>query len=207
MLALQLVAGLVLLLIGGELLVRGAVAAARRIGISPLLIGLTLVGFGTSTPELVTSLQAAFADSPGIAVGNVVGSNIANILLILGLAALLFPVAVAPGPFRRDGTVLVVSQLACAGLIVYGSLARIPRPRVPRGADRLCRVLLPAGAARRPAGRPARPRGGGDGRARGPASGCDRPRDRRTRADHPRRALPGRRVDRPWRPRRGSPRR
>jgi len=126
MLALQLVAGLVLLLIGGELLVRGAVAAARRIGISPLLIGLTLVGFGTSTPELVTSLQAAFADSPGIAVGNVVGSNIANILLILGLAALLFPVAVAPGPFRRDGTVLVVSQLACAGLIVYGSLARIP---------------------------------------------------------------------------------
>ncbi len=89
-----LLGGLALLVIGGELLVRGAVAVAERLGMSPLLIGLTLVGFGTSTPELVTSVQAALAQSPGIAVGNIVGSNIANILLILGLSALITPVAV-----------------------------------------------------------------------------------------------------------------
>ena len=70
-----LLGGLVLLVIGGELLVRGAVAIAERLGMSPLLIGLTLVGFGTSTPELVTSVQAAMAGSPGIAVGNIVGSE------------------------------------------------------------------------------------------------------------------------------------
>ncbi|MFN5615412.1 MAG: sodium:calcium antiporter, partial [Brevundimonas sp.] len=73
-----LAVGLVLLTLGGDTLVRGASTAARSLGVSPLLIGLTLVGFGTSTPELVTSLTAAFADSPGIAVGNVVGSNSAN---------------------------------------------------------------------------------------------------------------------------------
>lgn len=124
MVALELAGGLILLLAGGDLLVRGAVAAARRFGVSPLLIGLTLVGFGTSTPELVTSLQAAFAGSPGIAVGNVVGSNIANILFILGLAALLSPVGVAPEPFKRDSTVLVASQLACMAVVVYGFLSR-----------------------------------------------------------------------------------
>jgi len=84
-----LLGGLALLAAGGELLVRGAVRVAERLGVSPLLIGLTLVGFGTSMPELVTSVQAASVGSPGIAVGNAVGSNIANILLILGAAALL----------------------------------------------------------------------------------------------------------------------
>ena len=75
--------GLVLLVVGGELLVRGAVASAKALGVSPLLIGLTLVGFGTSTPELVTSLTAALNGSAGIAVGNVVGSNIFNVFLII----------------------------------------------------------------------------------------------------------------------------
>ena len=83
----EIVIGLGLLLLGGDLLVRGAASAARQLGISELMIGLTLVGFGTSTPELVTSIDAALAGSPGLAVGNVVGSNIANILLILGVAA------------------------------------------------------------------------------------------------------------------------
>ncbi|MGD1977064.1 MAG: sodium:calcium antiporter, partial [Gammaproteobacteria bacterium] len=73
--------GLALLIVGGELLVRGAVQVASRLGISPLVIGLTLVGFGTSTPELVTSIQAILTNAPGIAYGNIVGSNIANILL------------------------------------------------------------------------------------------------------------------------------
>ncbi|MDA1001193.1 MAG: sodium:calcium antiporter, partial [bacterium] len=88
MLILQILLSLVLLFGGGELLVRGAVAAARRARVSPMLIGLTLVGFGTSTPELATSLQAALYGSPEIAVGNILGSNIVNILLILGIAAL-----------------------------------------------------------------------------------------------------------------------
>jgi cation:H+ antiporter len=80
--ALALIGGLVLLVVGGELLVRGAVQVATRFGVSPLVIGLTLVGFGTSTPELVTSVQAALSGSPGIAYGSIVGSYIANILLI-----------------------------------------------------------------------------------------------------------------------------
>jgi cation:H+ antiporter len=106
-----LLGGLVLLVIGGELLIRGAVAVAERLGMSPLLIGLTLVGFGTSTPELVTSVQAALAQSPGIAVGNIVGSNIANILLILGLSALITPVAVQSNALRRDGALVVLTAL------------------------------------------------------------------------------------------------
>jgi cation:H+ antiporter len=117
-----LLLGLVLLVVGGELLVRGAVQLAQKFRISPLLIGLTLVGFGTSTPELVTSLQAAFAGSPGIAVGNVVGSNVANILLILGVTALIFPVVVAKETFKRDGVVLAVGTVMCLGAVLYGQL-------------------------------------------------------------------------------------
>jgi len=116
----EIAIGLVLLLAGGEFLVRGSVGVARRLGVSTLMIGLTLVGFGTSTPELVTSVQAALAGSPGIAVGNVVGSNIANILLILGLAAVLLPVAVDRGAFRRDGSVLVLASLAATGVVMVG---------------------------------------------------------------------------------------
>jgi cation:H+ antiporter len=124
MLLFSLAAGLVLLLAGGEILVRGAVASARALGVSPLMIGLTLVGFGTSTPELVTSLKAALAGAPGVAVGNVVGSNICNILLILGLAALLRPIATDPRAFRRDGPVLVAATLACLGLLLADALTR-----------------------------------------------------------------------------------
>jgi cation:H+ antiporter len=116
--------GLLLLAVGGELLVRGASSAARKLGVSPLLIGLTLVGFGTSTPELVTSLQAAFAGSPGIAVGNVVGSNISNVLLILGLAALLAPILVDRRAFLRDGPVLAVVTGAAIWALLQGALTR-----------------------------------------------------------------------------------
>jgi cation:H+ antiporter len=116
--------GLVLLMSGGELLVRGSVGLARRFGVSPLLIGLTLVGFGTSTPELITSLQAALVGSPGIAVGNVVGSNIANILLILGLAAAIAPIACQPAAFYRDGSALAVATLACTAVALGGTLGR-----------------------------------------------------------------------------------
>ncbi|MAU51454.1 MAG: sodium:calcium antiporter [Roseovarius sp.] len=121
---LYILGGLAGLVIGGDLLVRGAVALARGFGVSPLIIGLTLVGFGTSTPELVTSLQAAFAGSPGIAVGNIVGSNIGNILLILGLAALIAPVAVAPEALRRDGMVMLGATVACVGVVLSGEIGR-----------------------------------------------------------------------------------
>lgn len=113
--------GLVILAVGAEVLIRGATEIARRLGLSELLIGLTLVGFGTSTPELVSSVEAAVQGSAGIAVGNVVGSNVANILLILGLSALIAPIAVEPRSFRRDSTaVLVVTLLAIVVSMTIG---------------------------------------------------------------------------------------
>ncbi|WP_317054855.1 calcium/sodium antiporter [Roseovarius rhodophyticola] len=124
MTVLFLLLGFVLLIAGAETLVRGAVGLAERLKIPPIVIGLTLVGFGTSTPELVTSLQAMLAGAPGIAVGNVVGSNVANILLILGIAALLSPMSVAPAAIRRDGTVLVLASLACLAVVLTGAVPR-----------------------------------------------------------------------------------
>ncbi|MBX9706462.1 MAG: calcium/sodium antiporter [Caulobacteraceae bacterium] len=122
---LMLAGGLVLLTLGGDTLVRGASTAAKSLGVSPLLIGLTLVGFGTSTPELVTSLTAAIAGSPGIAVGNVVGSNTANILLILGVAALITPIVVDRAAFRRDGWMLVIASAVCAGAVLAGRIGLV----------------------------------------------------------------------------------
>lgn len=111
---LLLALGLVLLIAGGELLVRGAVRIAEHLGLSPMLIGLTIVGMGTSMPELAASVQAAIAGSPGIALGNIVGSNIANLLLILGLAVALSPFAVPRGVLWRDGGV----GLVCAAILI-----------------------------------------------------------------------------------------
>ena len=109
-LALVLV-GIGLLTAGGEALIRGALGAAHRLGISPLLSGLVIVGFGTSMPELVVSLDAAIHNLPDLAIGNVVGSNIANILLILGLCALLTPMAVKPQSLYRDSVVMVIASV------------------------------------------------------------------------------------------------
>ena len=125
MVYLLLIVGLILLVAGGEGFVRGSVAIAEKLGMSSLLIGLTLVGFGTSLPELVTSVQAALDGAPGIAVGNVVGSNIANILLILGITALIYPIVVDKAVLRRDGSVLVLALLAALGIVLIGTLGRI----------------------------------------------------------------------------------
>ena len=114
--------GLALLLGGGECLVRGAVGLARSLGVPPLVIGLTVVAFGTSAPELVVSLQAALGGHPDIVLGNVVGSNNANILLIAGAAAAIRPVAAEPGAVRRDGAALMVATLAFIGLCLLGEL-------------------------------------------------------------------------------------
>ena len=116
---LLVLAGLVALLIGGEGLVRGAVIVARWAGLSPLVIGLTLVGFGTSAPELMTSLIAALNGFPGISLGNVLGSNIANTFLILGFAAAIAPVA-AGAFLGRDGWVMIAATGLAVGLMLMG---------------------------------------------------------------------------------------
>jgi cation:H+ antiporter len=121
---LLLVAGLVLLVIGGELLVRGAVKIAAFLGMSPLLVGLTVVGMGTSSPELAASLQASLAGAPGIALGNIVGSNLANLLLILGISALIAPLAVQRSVLWRDGG---IGALAIVALIAAGYLGGLGR--------------------------------------------------------------------------------
>jgi len=121
----ELIAGLALLIVGGDLLIRGAADTARHLGISPMLIGITLVGFGTSTPELVASIQAAVAEAPGIAVGNIVGSNIANILLILGVAAVLLPINTPIRTFRRDGSMVFLTAIVFAAIVLFGTLGRV----------------------------------------------------------------------------------
>ncbi len=120
----ELIIGLALLLGGGEALVRGSVSVATRLGVSQLMIGLTLVGFGTSMPELVSSIQAAVRGAPAIAVGNVIGSNIANVLLILGASALILPIATREEAFRRDGIVLIGASLLLLVLALRGEIGR-----------------------------------------------------------------------------------
>jgi len=120
-----LITGFVLLIAGGELLVRGGVRLARIIGVPPLIIGITIVGFGTSTPELVAAIEAALAGVPQLAIGNIVGSNIANLLLILGIAALLSPISVTPETVWRDGALLVGTAVL---LLVAGFMGGLTRP-------------------------------------------------------------------------------
>jgi cation:H+ antiporter len=101
------VVGLVLLIVGAELLVRGASRLAAAMGISPLIIGLTVVAFGTSSPELVVSVQASLGGNPNLALGNVVGSNIFNVLLILGLSAAISPLIISQQLIRLDVPLMV----------------------------------------------------------------------------------------------------
>jgi len=118
------VLGLGFLVAGGDVLIRGALGVANRFGLSPLLAGLVIVGFGTSAPELVVSVNAALSGSPDIAIGNIVGSNIANILLILGICALIYPISVQPAIVKRDGIVMLgataaLVSLSFTGLLIY----------------------------------------------------------------------------------------
>ncbi len=122
---LSVIAGLVLLFVGGEGLVRGSVAVAERFGLSKLLIGLTIVAFGTSAPELLVAVQAALDDAPEIALGNVVGSNIANVFLILGLAVLIAPIASWRRTAVRDAMVAVLASLALFGLVQGDVIGRV----------------------------------------------------------------------------------
>lgn len=117
--------GLLLLFFGGELLVRGASGLALRFGLSPLAIGLTVVAFGTSAPELLVSLDAAFSGANDISVGNVVGSNIANIALILGIAALLRPMNVESRVLGIDVPVMVLATLGMLVVLAGGLVSRL----------------------------------------------------------------------------------
>lgn len=118
----MLVGGLLLLIVGGELLVRGASALAAIAGISPLVVGLTVVAFGTSSPELAVSLQASLSGNADIAVGNVVGSNIFNVLFILGACALIAPLLVSGQLVRREVPIMIGVSLLMGLLALDGRI-------------------------------------------------------------------------------------
>ena len=117
--------GFVLLFLGGEALVRGSVQIAERLGLSKLIIGLAVVGFGTSAPELLVSLNAALNGTPDIAVGNVVGSNIANVLLIIGVAATILPISGWQGAATREAMVAGGAALVFFGIVQGDLIGRV----------------------------------------------------------------------------------
>ena len=114
--------GLAILAIAGEATLRGAVGLARQLDISPAVIGLTVVGIGTSLPELVVCIQAVLDDKPDLATGNIIGSNISNILLILGVGAVIYPLACDPRAVRRDGIAMALATVFCAVLALIGEI-------------------------------------------------------------------------------------
>jgi cation:H+ antiporter len=146
------VAGLALLVVGGEVLVRGATRLALALGLSPLVIGLTIVAFGTSSPELAVSIQAGLSGSSDLALGNVVGSNIFNVLFILGASALIAPLLVAHQLVRQevpvmigvslllfalcaDGVVSFVDGTVLVGLLIVYTVALVVQSRRQAGAN------------------------------------------------------------------------
>lgn len=123
--ALLFAVGLLGLYLGAEWLVRGAARLARSLGVSPLVIGLTVVAFGTSTPELVVSALATIRDQSNVAVGNVVGSNILNVALILGIAALIHPLRVEVRLVAREVPIMILASIGVAALALGGSIGRL----------------------------------------------------------------------------------
>ncbi len=121
----QLVAGFLLLVWGADRLVAGASATARNIGISPMIIGLTVIGFGTSAPELVVSAVATLKGNAGLAVGNAIGSNITNIGLVLGVTALIYPLRMESTVLKREYPVLLLIMLVCFLMALDGSYSRL----------------------------------------------------------------------------------
>jgi cation:H+ antiporter len=123
--ALLIVGGLAALIVGAELLVRGGTGLATRFGIRPMVIGLTVVSLGTSVPELAIGIDAAVTGSPGLAVGNIVGANLVNVLLILGLSALLVPVVFQRRTLRFELPAMIAAALALYLLSLDGTLVRV----------------------------------------------------------------------------------
>lgn len=125
LIALSIIGGFIILTLGAEALVRGASSIALRLGITPLIIGLTIVAFGTSAPELAVSVKSALAGNSGIALGNVIGSNIANIGLILAITALIRPIQVQSQMVRRDIPLMILASMLFWGLLLDGELSLI----------------------------------------------------------------------------------
>lgn len=119
-----LVVGIALLYFGGEGLIRGAVRLARSLGVSPLVIGLTIVAFGTSSPELFANLAAVLGDTPELAFGNILGSNVANVALILGLSAVITPIVVRSVVVRREVPVMLLASVALVPVFLGGVMGR-----------------------------------------------------------------------------------
>jgi len=123
--ALYIIGGSIGLFIGAEGLVRGASSLAIRLGISPLVVGLTVVAFATSSPELVVSIKAAIEGNPGIVVGNVVGSNICNIALILGVAAMISPMSVKTQVIKREIPIMIIVSVILLLILVDDTITRV----------------------------------------------------------------------------------
>ncbi len=116
---LLILVGLAVLLVGGDLLVRGAVGVASALGVPTLIVSLTIIAFGTSAPELVVSVTSVLEKEPGIAIGNIIGSNIANVLLVLGLPAMIYPMSTHVIGLRRHGVAMLIATAAFAA-VAYG---------------------------------------------------------------------------------------
>lgn len=125
LLYIQLGGGLIWLLLGGDFLVRGSVALARRFHVSPMIVAFTVVAFGTSLPELVVVLRASLTGYPGLAIGNVVGSNIANVLLVAGAAAIVHPLTCTEGTVRRDSLVMIGVSVLFVAFCATGYLSAL----------------------------------------------------------------------------------
>jgi len=124
MIYLTLILGFGLLMLCGDLLVRGSVGMAARFGVAPLIIALTIVAVGTSLPELFISADATLQGAPGLALGNIIGSNISNILLVLGLPALIYPIACSGLNLPANAWVMLASSLMLTVLCFLGPIAR-----------------------------------------------------------------------------------
>jgi cation:H+ antiporter len=122
---LEIAAGFVLLIWAADRLITGASALARNLGVSPLIVGLTIVGFGTSAPEMLVSAMASMRGAPSLAIGNAIGSNIANIGLILGITALIYPLKVESMTLRREFPVLAIIMILTLGLMLNLHLSRV----------------------------------------------------------------------------------
>ena len=121
----SMIIGIILLILGGNWTIDAAVYGARRFGISPLVIGFTVVAFGTSLPELIVSVLANFQESPGIAIGNVLGSNIANILLVIGSTAIFATLTTSAKAVRKDLIMMMGCTVLLTGTLLYGEVGRL----------------------------------------------------------------------------------
>ena len=121
----KLFGGFVYLLVGGDLLVRGSLGLAREKNLSPVIVGMTIVAMGTSAPELMVSGYSALSGHPGIAVGNVVGSNIANVLLVMGIPALIYPISFAQDGLLRQTSLMAIMSFLLILMLIFEPITKL----------------------------------------------------------------------------------